>query len=445
MERETKGTPDVTKKIERSAFLKGTAALGLAGVAATSLPVRMVKAASGQNLVYWNLFSGGDGGRMITMEKDFTKANPTIGLKATTLTWGTPYYTKLTTSTVAGKAPDVAIAHMTRLPAYAPVGLLEPFDLAALAKVDITPSKFVPLVWNKGNFGGKQYAIPLDTHPFVNYYNTEICKKAGLTDASGKLKPLVGAAAWMGAFKAVQKVTGKYALGFSTVNDVTPWRLFYSLYTQAGGKVLSADGKSVLIDTAKATKVLDFIGQLGATKIVSPSAAYADSIAQFSSGKVGFMWQGEWESTTFKTSKTPFDMGLFPNIFGSYATQGDSHSFVIPRQKSQDPAKLDAVLMFISFLLKDSLVWAAGGHIPAYLPIATSAAYKALSPQSHYAGEAKYVTYDPTAWWCGSGSQFETDAGSYFESLIQGHSTSAKAVSQLVADIQKYINTPQPG
>jgi len=86
MERETNGTPDAMR-IERGTFLKGTAALGLAGVAATSLPIRIARAASGPTVVYWNLFSGGDGGRMITMEKDFTKANPSIGLKATTLTW----------------------------------------------------------------------------------------------------------------------------------------------------------------------------------------------------------------------------------------------------------------------------------------------------------------------------------------------------------------------
>ena len=44
------------------------------------------------------------------------------------------------------------------------------------------------------------------------YYNVDICKKAGLLDASGKLKPLVGPAAVLNAFKAAQKVTGKYGL-----------------------------------------------------------------------------------------------------------------------------------------------------------------------------------------------------------------------------------------
>jgi multiple sugar transport system substrate-binding protein len=442
MEREDNTTP-VSKTIERRSLLKGAAAVGLAGIATGSLPVRFARAASSTNLVYWNLFSGGDGVRMIQMQKDFGKAYPNINLKGTTLTWGTPYYTKLTTSTVAGKAPDVAILHMTRLSAYAPTGLLQPLDSATLAKYAISPSNFVSTVWQKGQYNGKQFAIPLDTHPFVMYYNTEICKKAGLTDASGKLKPIVGAQAMINALKAAQKVTGKYGLGLDT-GDVQPWRLFYTLYTQQGGKILSADGKTVLVDTAKATKALNFMAELTSSKLSSPTAAYPDAVSEFSSGKAAFHWNGEWEATTFQTAKLPFDMTLFPNLMGSNATQADSHSFVIPHQRSNDPAKLDAALKWISFALKDSLVWAQGGHIPAWLPSATSAAYKSLSPQSHYAAEAQYVTYDPQAWWSGSGSQFEVDAGGYFQAVMQGHSTPAKAISEFTADINKFINTPQP-
>lgn len=429
--------------LDRHTFLRGTAAVGLAGAAAASLPMQIARAASTQNLAYWNLFTGGDGVRMIQMEKDFAKAHPDINVKATVLTWGLPYYTKLTTSTVAGKAPDVAILHITRLPAYAPPGLLTPLDLDTLAQYGIKPSNFVPAVWKKGQYNGQQYAIPLDTHPFVMYYNTDICKKAGLTDANGKLKPLMGPTAVMNAFKAAKKVTGKYGLAIDS-QDVMPWRLFYTLYSQTGGKILSADGKSVVLNTAKATKALQFMAQLSSSKLAPANADYASAVALFSSGKAAFHWNGEWESTTFQTAKLPFDMTLFPNIFGHNATQADSHSFVVPHQRSMDKDRLAAILTFISFALKDSLVWARGGHIPAYLPVATSAAYKSLSPQSHYASEAEYVVYDPDAWWSGSASQMETDAGGYFQAVQEGHATPAKAISQFTADLQKLINTPAP-
>ena len=49
------------------------------------------------------------------------------------------------------------------------------------------------------------------------YYNVDICKKAGLLDASGKLKPMMGPTGVLNAFKAAQKVTGQ--------NTACPWIL----------------------------------------------------------------------------------------------------------------------------------------------------------------------------------------------------------------------------
>ena len=43
-----------------------------------------------------------------------------------------------------------------------------------------------------GLVDGKIYAIPIDTHPLVLFYNTKICGEAGLLDSDGKLKPLEG-------------------------------------------------------------------------------------------------------------------------------------------------------------------------------------------------------------------------------------------------------------
>src|SRR5690348_11931913 len=149
-EQDTLPRPALDGTSSRRSFLQGAAATGLAVAAATSVPARLAQAASTQNLTYWNLFGGGDGVRMVQMEKDFAKANPSIQVKSTTLSWGLPYYTKLTTSTVAGKAPDIGILHITRLAAYAPAGLLTPLDAGVLAKHGISPDKFLPAIWSKG-------------------------------------------------------------------------------------------------------------------------------------------------------------------------------------------------------------------------------------------------------------------------------------------------------
>ncbi len=66
---------------------------------------------------------------------------------------------------------------------------------------------------------------------------------------------------------------------------------------------------------------------------------------------------------------------------------------------------------FIKSMLDQSLTWAMGGHVPAYLPALDSAAYKELEPQADYASAAKVAVYDDPAWYRGSGSTFENTVG----------------------------------
>ena len=427
-------------RISRRTFIERAVALGLSSSAALTVLAGCSSTAASA-ITYWNLFGGGDGVRMIQMQNDFVRSHPDIDLNAVTLAWGEPYYTKLAMSASGGRPPDVGISHITRMPAFAELGFLEPFDLDMLTKVGITADKFLPEVWQRGLYQGKLYALPLDTHPFVMYYNIDICRKAGLLGPDGNLKPIQGPTALIDALKQVKQVTGKWGLA-----NIGPWRLFSGLYSQLGGKVLSPDAKELVLDNAKAEQALSFMADLTLkSKVAFPSTDYGAAIALFASGKVGFLWNGEWEVTTFQAVPNfHFNMVPFPNIFGGTQTEGDSHSFILPRQTYLDPARRAASFTFMSFILKDSFTWAQGGHIPAYLPVATGDAYKHLKPQSNYAGVAKDVVVDPAAWFSGSGSDFETLADGVFGAVILGQLTPAKGIQQFRAGLQRMLDTPAP-
>ena len=185
--------------VSRRTILKGVfAGLGAASVAACSSPVGAGIAGSQLDpgtVDYWNLFGGGDGVRMQQMEDVYRKANPGTPLQAVTLAWGNPYYTKLTLATVGRKPPNVAVAHLTRMKTLQAADLLEELRPEDLARHGMSADMFNERAWNAGLVGGKVYAIPIDTHPFVLYYNTDICKKAGLLDAAGNLAAIQGPAA----------------------------------------------------------------------------------------------------------------------------------------------------------------------------------------------------------------------------------------------------------
>ncbi|GAC1399653.1 MAG: extracellular solute-binding protein [Ktedonobacteraceae bacterium] len=430
--------------VSRRTFLRNTALTAVGGLAAASCAPYPSGAGNSESLRFWNLFSGGDGLRMNQMESDFARSQPDIPVNSVTLTWGAPYYTKLAMAAVGGQPPDIAVMHLSRMLGYAPAGLLQPFDEAQLARYGITADRFLPEIWNNAYYQGKLYALPLDTHPFVMYYNTDICRKAGLLAADGKLVPLVGANAVMDAFQKVQKTTETLGLAVDT-QDVNPWRIFYALYGQMGGKILTPDGSKLVLDDSKALQVLTFMADLTLkAKVASPTIDYGGAVALFASGKAGFFWQGEWEVTTFQTAKLPFSMTLFPNIFGNNTTQADSHTFVLPRQSVVDQQRLADSLKFISFMLKDSLVWAQGGHIPAYQPVVKSTAYQQMKPQANYAAQAKSVVYDPSAWFSGSGSQMETHAGSAFQAVMSGQLTPKQGLDQYRSYMQQMLATPSP-
>jgi ABC-type glycerol-3-phosphate transport system substrate-binding protein len=191
--------------------LAGAAAVGVAGCSSDSvLSGLAVSRTPPGSVEYWDLFGGGDGVRMQEMLDGFRKEHPDIRLDHVTLQWGNPYYTKLSLATIGDLPPTVAVSHLTRMKTLVSSNLLQELKPQDLARFGMTPDKFNKRAWEAGLVDGKAYAIPLDTHPFVMFYNTEVTKKAGLLDAAGQLKSLDGEDAFIDAMQRAKKVTGAY-------------------------------------------------------------------------------------------------------------------------------------------------------------------------------------------------------------------------------------------
>jgi multiple sugar transport system substrate-binding protein len=437
--------------LSRRDLLRGAAGVGVGfGLAGCSTPVLSGLTTSNSapgTIDYWNLFGGGDGVRMTQMMDGFTKAHPDIDLKGVTLAWGNPYYTKLSLATLGDKPPDVAISHLTRAKTLVASGLLEEVRLEDLARVGITPQQLDQRAWQEQLVNGKAYAVPLDTHPFVMFYNTDICKKAGLLDSNGQLTTLDSPEKFTDAMRKAKAVTKAFGGVTAVVNETsTPWRIFQSWYSQLGGQVLADQGKKVVIDDAKATQVLTYMQSLTKAGLWAPVIDYQGAIAAFANGQSGFFFQGEWEISTFQTAKMPFSMTLFPNLYGGgkYAVQADSHTLVIPKQSGSDPARLERSLTFIKSMLDQSNIWAEGGHVPAWLPYRNSDAYKKLTPQANYAAAAEGAVYDPPGWYSGSGSTFEIVVGSAIGTVLGLQQTPAAALAQIHSQLSGLASTASP-
>ncbi|MBF4602746.1 extracellular solute-binding protein [Curtobacterium sp. VKM Ac-2884] len=439
-------------RVSRRGFLAaGAAAATVLPLAACSSPIAAGLAGSALNpetLVFWNLFGGGDGVRMQDMEAGYAKQHGgSSSLQATTFAWGNPYYSKVTLATVGNKPPDVAISHLTRAKPLWDGDLLDPITSEDLAGVGLSAADFNQKAWAAQKTDGKNICVPLDTHPFVLFYNVDVCQKAGLLDADGNLKDLTGIDAFESALAAVSKVTGGTALNVANVSEVaTPWRFFWTMYNQVEGATpfISDGGAKLTVNEDAYAKVTDMTQKWVKNGWLNKGLDYATAQTLMFTGKAGFFMQGEWEISTAQSIKgLKFGMAPIPQLFDKPATQADSHTFILPR-KDRTPEQKQAAMLFIKQMLEQSLTWAQGGHVPAYLPTYDSSAYKKLTPQSNYASAAETAVFDDAAWYGGSGSTFENTVGAQLALVQQGSSSPAAALSAIKSQLSTYLNTPSP-
>ena len=445
-------TPDVSRRHVLAAG-GGLAAAGL--LAACSSPVA-TSITGGQpataDVIFWHLFGGGDGANMKTMVSAVQKSTHR-SVEATLLSWGNPYYTKLALSASSGRPPDVAISHLSRLPLLAKAGLLEPIQDAGSAAAGITQDKFTPAAWSKATVNGKVYAVPLDTHPFVMYYNVPLAKKAGLLNAAGdNLKPLHGRDDFVNALKAMKSAGAKFgAISANTADPATAWRFFMTLYSGIAGPIVSNGGTTVTVDNAALQETFAFMQSLTGSSGLMPSNANDATVSTlFGQGSVGFLFDGVWQIPTYRTVKLPngkpleFNVLPFPAILGPKpVAYADSHSLVIPRASGRSAKRTADAVGFIRGLLDNSATWAGGGHVPAWLPVQKSKDFLRLKPQSNYVQAAFNAVYDPPGWYTGAGSDFQIAMGSVIINVLAG-ATSPKSGASAMTSSLKTFSTAQP-
>ncbi|KAF9105008.1 hypothetical protein BGX30_008996, partial [Mortierella sp. GBA39] len=161
-------------------------------------------------------------------------------------------------------------------------------------------------------YDDKHYAVPIDTHPFIMYYNKKLLKDAGLLGEDGK--PVLeqsgeGFIKFLTTLKE-KLPKGKYPFALSSSND-DPFRFWWALYSQQGGNdVVSDDLKSADIDKEKAVKAADYIKDLyhkyNFIKLNDP-----DFYKTFQSGNAAIMMTGVWATGTWEKTKG-LEFGAMP-------------------------------------------------------------------------------------------------------------------------------------
>jgi len=342
------------------------------------------------DLNFWVPFSGTDGEYMENMVKAYNESQSEVNVKFMNSNWDN-YYPKLQTALVSNSAPDVAVAHVSKLASLMPtekVAVLD--DLATEAGLDW--STFSENQLQATVIDGKHYAVPLDTHAVIMYFNKKHLNDAGLLNEDGTIKMEQTAEGFTEVLRALKKtIPADVSPLIIGSNNVFTYWIWYALVNQQGGSVFT-DGQPT-INTPEAKVAMELIKSWIDEGLALPDIG-DQSYDIFKTGNAAVTFSGVWATGNFETNKDlDFAAVPFPQLFAQPAAWGDSHTVFVPTQDNKE--KQVAALKFADWLASNGHMWAVAGHVPVKTAVLESEDYTSLPYRSSYADVINDVVYGP--------------------------------------------------
>jgi multiple sugar transport system substrate-binding protein len=338
------------------------------------------------SLAFWNGFTGGDGPFMRQLVEQFNSEHQNIKVSMNVLQWE-DFYPKVPTAVTSGNGPDVAIMHIDQLATNAARRVIIPVDDIATA-LQLAQDDFAPSVWSAGVWQEKRYGLPLDVHPLLFYFNQEEMQKAGISE------PPKDRASFEAALKEMKSAGAQNP--FWVTSTWPAHLMWWSLIHQFGGTPYNEDGSQAQFNSDAGVEALtwqvDNIQQGYSPKNVANDA----QAVAFRQGKNALTWDGIWMMNEWaKVKSLEWGAAPLPQIGDQQAVWGSSHNFVVTSQTQEDPNKMQASKVFISWISDKSIEWAKAGQIAARASVRESPEFQALEVQNIAAQQLDYVKFPP--------------------------------------------------
>jgi sn-glycerol 3-phosphate transport system substrate-binding protein len=246
---------------------------------------------------------------------------------------------KLLSAMVGGQTPTLAQIEQSRVGQFIEGGAIQ--DLENYAKKDPEFIKdFFPALVEACRYNGKLYALPLNNSSPLLYYNKDLFRQAGLD-------PNKPPKTWSEVYEDAKKISalGKDIYGLRIGND--DW-LIEAYIWQFGGRIISDDGRKMLIDNPGAVEAWKFFQKMIREKIaVYTSVGKAGNTLDLS-GKIGMVVRSTG-SLAYLKKNVKWDLGA---TFMPYEKQkvvpiggGNLYMFA-----SATPKQKEAAWEFMKFL-----------------------------------------------------------------------------------------------
>jgi multiple sugar transport system substrate-binding protein len=238
---------------------------------------------------------------------DFNKTYPKIKVTVDLTPWA-QYWTKLQTQGSSNTLPDVFWMNGPNFQLYASNGQLEPLTSSIAAK-KLDPTNYPKALVDMYSFNNVEYGVPKDFDTVALWYNKAILAQAGVAVPTDKWT-------WEDFKTAAKAVSDKLkAKGiYGVAGEMNGQIGAYNTILQAGGSVISADGKKSGYDNPKTIEGLKFWADLVANGSSPTPKQLSDTPANvwFTSNKSAFFWGGSWATADFSTAKNTKTLDVVP-------------------------------------------------------------------------------------------------------------------------------------
>lgn len=322
-----------------------------------------------------NPFVGADGENFQTMVDQYNATNPEFTIRNVSMP-GDAMYSQINSAYPTGQGiPELHAIHADFVQNYVSNDMLVAWNPITGDFPEINASNYLDAPWNIGSGSdGNQYAIPLDVHSWILYYNLDLIKEFGVEYI------LDDGIITYDEIREVAQIVQDSGSNIATYAITGSWLNYYSLYKQKGG-LFTEDGINPTIHTPIGVDTFSTFHNLYADGFTNENGE--DSGALFLTGQAIFFPEGIWWLNT-ANSIEDFEWGLThtpqDNTHNVLNFSG-SHQFVMFNSNERSPEKEQGVIAFVDWVRENSIEWARAGQNPAALAILDSPEYQAM-PQS---------------------------------------------------------------
>lgn len=384
--------------------------------------------------ITYGIWAGTQTPAMKEIAAAFEKANPNIKVKVQDSPWP-QFWSTLQTGAAGGTAPDVFWMLAQQIKPYAAGGQL--LDISKVVKkLHTYPTswpKAVLKLYDQGD--GKVYGLPKDVDTNAVWFNKALFDKAGVKYPSANWT-------WADFRATAKKLTNPTAGTWGVAADLDYQSGYYNSIFQAGGQVISNDGKKALLETPQAQAGIKFWTNLQADGSSPTLQQLSDTAGEtmFEQGKVAMYVSGAyWALQLYNNKAISASVDVAPLPIGVKRATVSSGIENVAYAKTKHPAEAEKFLLFASGKEAALIQAKTGAVLPAFT--GTQKLWmKAMPKFTHlkvFIDAFKYAVPLPVqgnaAAWQGMQGQYLTDAWNGKESVADATKKYDAAIDKVLA------------